>query len=110
MTRGNFSGRLLQFAEFSFLAAIFVLPFTKAGFEIFFTAALCLWFTGKIIANQPLSKEPVLLLIVFLFIVSSSVSAFHSGYPELSFKGIIKLIKLAANVFGEILILLQPRV
>lgn len=89
--------RLYQFlrnvCEFSFLSAIFILPFSKAGLEILLVVAFISWFLSKLLSGEPLCENQLLFLIAGLFIISSSVSAFYSGYPLISARGIIKLVR-----------------
>ena len=87
------SGRLERVSEIAFLAAIFLLPFSKAALEIFLSAAFTFWFVTKIIRNQPLCERQELFILLGLYIVTSSVSAFESGYPIVAARGILKLVR-----------------
>ena len=88
-----------KISTYSFLAAVFILPFAKAGFEIFFGLTLFFWILSKTIERGSLCAERVLFIALGLFVISSSVSAFGSGYPEISFRGMIKLIKYVLIMF-----------
>ena len=89
----NYSNKLYRISEFCFLGAIFVLPFAKAGFEILFGLSLFLWTFAKIITRDSFCTDRILLILLGFFVVSASVSAFNSGYPEPSMRGVVKLIK-----------------
>ena len=101
------SVRIQRICEFSFLAAVFVLPFAKAGFEILFGLALFFWILGKIVGRASFRLDLAILIVLGIFILSSLVSAFGSGYPEISFRGMIKLLKyvfvmlVAADLFTD---------
>jgi O-antigen ligase len=93
MNQESFVLRINRTAEFSFLAALFILPFAKAGFEIFFGATLAFWILSKVVGQKWFQTSSLFLIVVGLFVMSSSVSAFYSGYPETAFRGILKLLK-----------------
>ena len=86
-------GKLEQIAEISFLGALFVLPFSKAALEFLLSAAGVSWFFSKIASGSTLSHKQFLFLVMGLFVVSSSVSAFSSGFPLIAVRGIVKVIK-----------------
>ncbi len=96
-----------KITEYSFLAALFILPFSKALLEIFLTVAFVAWFISKILDHSPLCTKRGLFIIVGLFIIASSISAFSSGYPLTAARGIIKLIKysmvflISADLFQD---------
>lgn len=75
------------------LAALAVLPITIAGLNLFFTFSVICWLLDKIITRRPLCPQTSILILFALFFISSSVSAFYSGYPTLSFMGLIKVLK-----------------
>ncbi len=85
--------KLEQITEFSFAGALFLLPFSKALLELFLSVSLISWFLLKIISGSSFSQNRSLLIIMGLFIISSSLSAFTSGFPLLATRGIIKLIR-----------------
>ena len=61
--------------------------------RIFLSLAFISWFVLKISNGVPLCERQSLFLLLGLFVISSSVSAFDSGYPLLAARGIIKLLK-----------------
>ena len=85
--------RMEAIASFSFLAALSVLPFAKAGFEILFALTVFFWILTKATARGSICTDRVFFAVASLLLISSSVSAFGSGYPETSFRGVIKLLK-----------------
>ena len=93
--------------EFLLLAAVFFLPFSKALLEICITISLIAWFFKKIKEKESLCHDQSIMLISGVMIIASSVSAFHSGYPLLSARGIIKIVKyvlimlLVTDVFSS---------
>ena len=97
--------KLQKLSESLFLAAIFVLPFSIAALEILLAASFISWFAYKIIKREAVAAENKILLLVCFFLISSSVSAFYSGYPLLSMRGIVKIVKytlimlVAADLF-----------
>lgn len=82
-----------QIAEYSFLAALFILPFSKALLEIFLTVSFISWFISKMVDRSSLCTKRRLFVLAGLFIIVSSLSAFGSGYPLTAARGMIKLIK-----------------
>src|SRR3989344_978941 len=101
MTQKNLADQLRQLTEFSFLAAIFILPFAKAGFEILFGLTLIFLILTKIL-NRQFNVDHTFLIICGLLIVCSSISVSYSGYPELSGTGILKLVKYILVMFVAI--------
>ncbi len=95
----SLTNQLRKLSEHCFLGGIFVLPFTKAGFEILFVAAFSFWIAEKILTGGSFSVDRKFFILVGLFIVTSSISGFSSGYPEISFRGVIKLIKYSCLMF-----------
>ena len=92
--RGEFTFRALEkLAEYFFLAAFFSLPFSIALLEIFLSISFVAWFCYKIGRKEPLCFNPAVFVITGFFIIISCVSAFGSGYPSLSARGIVKIIK-----------------
>ncbi len=82
-----------KITEYSFLAALFILPFSKALLEVFLTVAFISWFLSRILDHSPLCAKKWLFMIVGFFIISSSISAIGSAYPLTAARGIVKLIK-----------------
>lgn len=75
------------------LAALAVLPITIAGLNLFFTFSVICWLLDKIITRCPLCSRISVLILLAIFFISSSVSAFYSGYPTLSLMGLVKILK-----------------
>ena len=92
-SRNALIGRLEWVSEIAFLAAIFILPFSKAALEVFLSVAFAFWFVTKIIRNRPLCERQGLFILLGLYIVISSISAFESGYPIVAARGILKLVR-----------------
>lgn len=86
-------GLLRRLGEICFLIAVFSLPFSKGVLETFLFLTFVLWFAEKIVGGRPLCTDQILILILGLLVISSSQSAFHSGYPWTAARGIIKLTK-----------------
>jgi len=101
------SNKIEKIAELFFLIGVFILPFSIAFMEVSFSIAFVTWLIYKIIKRENLSKDRSLLILIGLFLVSSSVSGFYSGYPILFFRGMIKIIKyslvflIAADFFQD---------
>src|SRR3989338_2754673 len=93
MTKEKVIYHLRGIAEFALLGAIFILPFSKALLDIFLGVAFVTWFLSKLFSREPLCLNPKLFFLLGLFLMVSSVSAFGSGYPMLSARGILKLIR-----------------
>ena len=108
MLRTSFSiNRIEKILEVSLLSAVFVLPFSIALMEIGFVAVFASWFLLKFLKKENLFPDRFFLILIGLFIATSSVSALYSGYPAASFRGIIKIVKystvflIAADFFRD---------
>jgi len=84
---------LPRLCEYSLLAAIFFLPFSIALWEVFFTVSLIGWLSFKASTRESVAPSRQVLILAILLLATSSVSAFYSGYPGLSARGIFKLIR-----------------
>lgn len=88
-----------RICKYSFLIAVFVLPFSKALTEIFIASTILSWFCHRLgIGNFAGSKKYV-FVIFGLFIIFSSLSAFGSGYPLIAMRGMLKLLKFVLMAF-----------
>ncbi len=107
MSRSSLINWLEKIVEGSFLAAIFILPVSIALMEMSYTISFIAWLLLKFLKKENLCQDQFLFLIVGLFLIVSSVSAFYSGYPEVSVRGLLKIIKysfvflIAADFFGD---------
>ncbi len=96
-----------RICEFSFLGAVFFLPFSKAILEILLFISSTAWIMSKIINNDSFSKDRTIFIIFGFFVITSSISAFNSGYPILAVRGILKLLRyglsmlVAADLFRD---------
>ncbi|MBI4357842.1 MAG: O-antigen ligase family protein [Candidatus Omnitrophica bacterium] len=104
----NVSDKWYRASELCFLGSIFVLPFAKAGFEILFGLTLFLWALSKIATLNSFCADRTLLILFGFLVISSSVSAFNSGYPDLAVRGMIKLIKYVLVLLVSIDLLAHP--
>lgn len=88
-----------RICKYSFLLAVFVLPFSKALTEIFIVSTILSWFCYRLgIGNFSGSKKYV-FVIFGLFVIFSSLSAFGSGYPLIAMRGMLKLLKFVLTAF-----------
>src|SRR3989338_417611 len=98
---------LERLSKFFFLGAAFFLPFSIAILEICLTLSFICWLLHKFRTGESLHQNRRVFVILGLFLISSSVSAFYSGYPITSAQGIVKLLKyslimlVAADLFSD---------
>jgi O-antigen ligase len=85
--------KIFRLSEVSFLAAIFFLPFSKALLEIFLVVSIVAWLYHKLVYEKTFCGDRWIFVVVGLFVITSSISAFTAGYPMLSARGLIKLLK-----------------
>ncbi len=79
--------------EFSFLSAVFVLPFSKALLEVFLTISFISWFLLKLFSKGNLLKNKAILAVAVLLFISSSISAFGFEHPHIVIHGLFKLLR-----------------
>ena len=92
-SKGLLINKLEQITEFSFLGAFFLLPFSKALLALVLSISFIAWLFLKLVSGAPLSQNRTLFIVIGSLIISSSFSAFTSGFPFLAARGIIKLIR-----------------
>lgn len=92
-TRSKLSKKLEWISLSFFCGAIFILPFSKAMLEIFFVLSAVGWFGFKFLNKEGLFRNRFLAFFIAAFIITSSISAFHSDYPDLVFRGMVKIIR-----------------
>ena len=83
----------LRFCKISLLGVVIAQPFSKALVEVFISASFIGWLFFKILKKESICNDRLLLGLLCLFLVSSSVSVFSSGYPVTALRGVLKLLK-----------------
>ncbi len=90
---------LKKLTEYTFYTALFLLPFSIAGMEIFFIISFSSFYLYKAFSREPICENQKFFLVLSLLVFSSSVSAFYSGYPQDSLKGILKMVRYCNIIF-----------